>query len=281
MDKQALMQHLAAHGLQNYAQAAAPFARQAITLTAVPAEAMAVGASRLGGEPDLPDDMAWPYAADKPMALIAQINFAEAKPFDADNRLPESGILYLFYEAEEQPWGFDPKDKSGFQVAYYAGDNAALQRRTAPADWAEYCRFSAAALRFGSRTELPDSYSFLMRDYAMDDDENDAWWYWRGEQPEPFHKLLGHSDNIQGDMELECQLVSHGLYCGNSSGYEDPRRAELEAGAGDWVLLLQIDSEEAHCGMMWGDSGRLYLWIRQQDLAAKAFERCWLVLQCY
>ena len=90
MDKQALMQHLAAHGLQNYAQAAAPFARQAITLTAVPAEAMAVGASRLGGEPDLPDDMAWPYAGDKPMALIAQINFAEAKPFDADNRLPES-----------------------------------------------------------------------------------------------------------------------------------------------------------------------------------------------
>ena len=111
--------------------------------------------------------------------------------------------------------------------------------------------------------------------------ENDAWWAWREEQPELSHKLLGHSENIQGDMELECQLVSHGLYCGNSSGYEDPRREQLQAGAADWVLLLQIDSEEAHCGMMWGDSGRLYLWIRQQDLAAKAFERCWLVLQCY
>ena len=162
MDKHTLIQDLAARGLQNYAQAAAPFARQAITLTAMPTEEIAVGASRLGGEPDLPGDMAWPYASDKPMALIAQINFAEAKPFDVDNRLPESGVLYLFYEAEEQLWGYDPQHKSGFQVGYYAGDGAALQRRAAPADLAEECRFSAAALRFGSRTVVCDRYSFLL-----------------------------------------------------------------------------------------------------------------------
>ena len=41
MDKHTLIQDLAARGLQNYAQAAAPFARQAITLTAVPAETVA------------------------------------------------------------------------------------------------------------------------------------------------------------------------------------------------------------------------------------------------
>ncbi len=29
-------------------------------------------------------------------------------------------------------------------------------------------------------------------------------------------------------MELECQLVANGLYCGDSSGYEDPGRMSLE-----------------------------------------------------
>ncbi|MCR8632194.1 YwqG family protein [Paenibacillus radicis (ex Xue et al. 2023)] len=37
---------------------------------------------------------------------------------------------------------------------------------------------------------------------------------------------------------------------------------ELEKGVSDWKLLLQIDSEE-EIGMMWGDAGRIYFWIRE------------------
>jgi hypothetical protein len=33
------------------------------------------------------------------------------------------------------------------------------------------------------------------------------------------HRILGHSTNIQGDMQLEAQLVTNGLYCGDPSGY--------------------------------------------------------------
>lgn len=32
--------------------------------------------------------------------------------------------------------------------------------------------------------------------------------------------------------------------------------------------------------MMWGDLGRLYFWIRDDDLAARRFEKAWLILQC-
>jgi uncharacterized protein YwqG len=32
---------------------------------------------------------------------------------------------------------------------------------------------------------------------------------------------------------------------------------------------------------MWGDGGRLYFWIREQDLAVNNFDKTWLVLQCY
>ena len=73
---------------------------------------------------------------------------------------------------------------------------------------------------------------------------------------------------------------SNGLYCSDASGYKDPRAKELESGAKDWRLLLQIDSDDK-ASMMWGDSGRLYFWIRQDDLQNKRFEKTWVILQCY
>jgi uncharacterized protein YwqG len=93
------------------------------------------------------------------------------------------------------------------------------------------------------------------------------------------HRLLGHPDPLQGDMQLECQLVPHGLYCGDASGSRDPRAARLRPGAADWRLLLQVDSQD-ETGMMWGDVGRLYYWIRREDLAVGDWDGTWLILQC-
>lgn len=33
------------------------------------------------------------------------------------------------------------------------------------------------------------------------------------------HRIGGDPDVIQGDMYLECQLVTNGLYCDDSTGY--------------------------------------------------------------
>ena len=40
--------------------------------------------------------------------------------------------------------------------------------------------------------------------------------------------------NVQGDMQLEAQLVMNGLYCGDPSGYHDPRAAKLEKTCEEW-----------------------------------------------
>jgi uncharacterized protein YwqG len=93
------------------------------------------------------------------------------------------------------------------------------------------------------------------------------------------HQLLGHPSPIQGDMQLECQLVTHGIHLGRAEGFQDPRRAALEPGATSWQLLLQLDSEEG-AGMMWGDVGCLYYWIRDEDLERLQFDQVWTVLQC-
>jgi uncharacterized protein YwqG len=73
--------------------------------------------------------------------------------------------------------------------------------------------------------------------------------------------------------------VSHGLYCGDETGYTDPRVEQLAAGAAAWRLLLQVDSDEDR-GMYWGDVGRIYYWIREEDLRRGAFDAAWLILQC-
>ncbi|HVP71666.1 MAG TPA: YwqG family protein, partial [Gemmatimonadaceae bacterium] len=93
------------------------------------------------------------------------------------------------------------------------------------------------------------------------------------------HQVLGHAIPVQGDMQVECQLVTNGLYCGDPSGYGDPRAAALRPGARDWRLLFQLDSDEG-AGLMWGDVGRLYFWMREQDLSDGRFDRAWMQLQC-
>jgi uncharacterized protein YwqG len=80
-------------------------------------------------------------------------------------------------------------------------------------------------------------------------------------------------------MELECQLTSHGINTGGSEAYHSDQAHALSAGAEDWLLLLQVDSDD-DAGMMWGDSGRLSFWIRKQDAASNDFTKVWMVLQC-
>jgi uncharacterized protein YwqG len=80
-------------------------------------------------------------------------------------------------------------------------------------------------------------------------------------------------------MEEECELVTNGIYCGDASGYNDPRVKSLEPNAKNWKLLLQIDSNDEN-DMMWGDCGRLYFWIKKDDLFNKNFNNSWVILQC-
>jgi len=81
-------------------------------------------------------------------------------------------------------------------------------------------------------------------------------------------------------MELECQLVTHGLNLGRPEGYKNMEVERLRLGADDWRLLLQLDTDH-EAGMMWGDTGRLYFWIREQDARARDFSKAWAILQCF
>ena len=71
----------------------------------------------------------------------------------------------------------------------------------------------------------------------------------------------------------------NGYYCGAPFEDEDPERERIKENSGDWILLLQLDSDDKG-NFMWGDCGMLYFWIRKDDLAQRNFDNVWMSLQC-
>ena len=97
----------------------------------------------------------------------------------------------------------------------------------------------------------------------------------------PKHQMGGYPEPIQSaEMDLECQLVTNGLYLGDARGYSDPRAEALKDGAAEWRLLLQLDSDD-ELGVMWGDVGMIYFWVREPEARRGEFGGTWLILQCY
>ncbi|MBK8092993.1 MAG: DUF1963 domain-containing protein [Verrucomicrobiaceae bacterium] len=96
----------------------------------------------------------------------------------------------------------------------------------------------------------------------------------------PHHQLGGWPDAVQSpEMDKECQLASNGVYVGNEEGYKCEKAQKLMAGAAEWSLLLQFDSDE-ELDIMWGDCGMVYFWVKREQAKLGDFSGAWLVFQC-
>jgi uncharacterized protein YwqG len=269
-------------GLSRYVSALEKLVRPAvrITTTRVDLDRLALGQSRLGGAPDLPADFKWPKYEGKHLSFVAQINLKEVAAAAREDALPAEGQLWFFYVVEQDKWGFDPKDAGSAVVAFRSGGK--LARRPIPDDVGDQGRFEPTALAFAGYVDLPDQLT-TGSPVLEDDDEGE-----RYSEVEEFlsaargttsHKLLGHAQPIQDAMEEECAQVAGGLYLGGDRPIPKARAQELAKKASEWHLLLQVDTDD-NANMMWGDTGRLYFWIRDEDLRQRRFDKTWLILQC-
>ncbi|MDJ0365789.1 YwqG family protein [Hymenobacter sp. H14-R3] len=268
----------------------APLCRPSIRVlpqAAAPAAApLALGTSRLGGAPDLPAAAAWPTWQGRSLSFIAQLNLAEVAPHDARGLLPPTGRLAFFYDALEQPWGHDPADRGRAVVQYYPAAEA-LVTRPLPTDLTAeaYSAFPAAALAFAPELTLPNPWDedLPLPEEAFTEDQRAAYGFLLLTQHgDGTSRLLGNSDNLQGPMRAQCVLASQsGISIENQNLSRDQATALAQQAAGEWELLLQLDSHEAEAGMMWGDMGRLYFWIKRADLARRDFSQVRQFLQCY
>lgn len=272
---------LADAGLARHAARVAAHARPAIRLS--PSPGAADGGSRLGGDPDLPDAAEWPEWKGKPLAFLGQVALADVAGLAGAEALPADGLLSFFYDAEQGTWGFDPQDRGSWRVLYSPA-GVPLRPRPTPAAVPSDARYRPTGLTPSPILSLPAWDEPPIARLEMTDDEGDRYMDLLAGDDDASggrHQLLGWPEPIQsGEMDAECQMVAGGLNLGGPEGYRDPRAEPLKAGASQWRLLLQLDSDE-DAGMMWGDSGRLYFWIREADLAARNFDDVWMILQCY
>ena len=280
MDATAYRARLVDAGLGRYADALVAAARPGIRLEVDRSlDHEAVGASRLGGDPDLPPGAEWPRKDGAPLSFVAQLDLAAVTRHDGEGVLPGVGLLSFFYDATTQEaWGFDPADRGSWDVRHLPAGQQLL-RTPAPDDLAADGRLIGVAFRPRAELCSPPYESRVVELLGMSEAELDAYGDLLEPGDEAIHRALGHPDPVQGEMQLECQLASNGVFVGGPEGYRDPRVLDLGAGADDWRLLLQVDSDDA-TDMMWGDAGRIYFWIRDQDLRAGRFEDCWVILQC-
>lgn len=238
-----------------------------------------IGASRLGGEPDLPEDVAWPCGADgAPLGFIAQVRLADVpETVRAAGPLPADGILSFFYDAAEQEaWGGDPEDAAASRVIRVEG-GVPLRRRPFPSHLEEHGRFPAIPLVVREERSYPHPEHPMLVAEGIRDAQDYAYAGIMG-WADTVHRLLGHADEIQSGMRDVAELASSGIGAGEPGAYDTPEGRAALARADRWRLLLQIDSEDA-AGMKWADAGRLFWLIPDDALAAERWEEAWLVLE--
>jgi len=250
------------------------------------------GCSKFGGQPEVPADFQWPYyegetfdgiKKNRPLSFLAQLNCAEFAKYDTEQKLPQTGMLYFFYDLETMRWGYDPDDKGCISVFW--SEDPILTPAAFPEDLGEEYCLPQLAVSFSSVVEVPEAEEFEMRfgEDMMDHPEDYAEYMMIGteEEDDICHKLLGFANSLQGMMIEECEMVARGNYCGGPVKITTTDRLIIQKECRNWNLLLQLDTvSDGDYELMFGDCGRIYFYIKDEDLKERRFDKCWLVLQC-
>ena len=254
-------------------------------------EDIPIGTSKFGGNPDVPIDFEWFYYSGedfsgvtkkRPLSFLSQINCEEINKYDEDSLLPPKGILYFFYELSTMTGGFDPKDKGSARVYYFDGDVTELMRTNYPNDMEDDFKLPEIQLGFSKNYDLP-CYEECTELYDYEDwDHYEQVKSIKGpENEETISKLLGYADLIQGGMLLECEQVTNGIYCGGTSEITPEELKKFKENCDQWQLLFQLDTVTTNeFELMFGDCGRIYYYIKKEDLKKCKFDDCWLIGQC-
>lgn len=232
-----------------------------------------IGISKIGGTPDLPRSIGWrnyqqkyktiktnfllmskeiEVTKEKPLVFVAQINLKDVKPYDYEGLLPEEGILYFFYSPDQN-----------FKhpvVQYYNGSIGGLQKTEFPKSFDKEDRLKSFELVAEPAVDVPDYMYHYFKDVI--DYESMLPFYLYFDDKFAI-KMLGYPNfyftypNEFVDREVKIK-----------KSYAKDR---------DWILLFQIGSIQK-ANLNWGDSGKLYYWIRREDLLNKQFDKVEMVL---
>jgi uncharacterized protein YwqG len=263
------------HNLNEHRKAIRKLARPAILLrTRKSSEAkIPVGASKIGGRPDLPANIAWPaYRDGSPLAFLAQIDLAEiAKLATPIKGLPADGLLSVF-----SVWGWvndgdlDPQtpddgtetsqEVNGWTVVLHTPRRAKLERRKTPHT---VNFFKGAAIDPTPLLSLPNHRA----------EPPLAALAWTDDAYERFDRMQSDYRSLQMAHWLKNSdsFASHHLLGGYALFQQQFPEEVLEKGL---AMFLQIGTDR-NSEMAWGDGGELTFYADAKALGKGRFERMW------
>ena len=234
----------------------------------------------LGGNPLLPDDVAWPeWEGQGPLTFVGAIDCGAVPGTDLDLSLPADGALLFFYFDGQAGDGrttvdyWEPGSASGGSRVLYVPADAHMAEREAPDPITAYAMVPLAGELVATypdiehpafRAAFGDPYAPDAPQNGVTSDEFNAALDAVRRARAPHHHIGGYAVPLQGSAEVE---AAYGRFPGNDA---DAAKAREEL-AGRLVLLAQIGSERS-AGMSWGDTGSLYWFMDPDDLAAGRFD---------
>lgn len=287
-----------------------------MTLEEAPLDELPLGGSRLDGPPDLPAELEWPSWSPPHMAgrrslgdvfagvlsrlrgkkapekepvtvkldFMAQIRVADLAAA-GESVLGQEGVLYFFHDIDNAPFG--PEERQGSRVCFWPGPVDSLRRApqtelppgtpryalecppTVPhrMDFRRGWRVPRAAVEDMDIDNTEQCWCFDKLETALSGKELD------------WDRILDIAGEVQPPgLWHSCELLHRGLNIGDDLP-EGVTVEDIDAGEGEWRLLLQLDGhDEIARDWHWGD-GCLYFCMKQQDLETKRFDRVVCVMQ--
>ena len=259
---------IGAHGLSAMREAIARAAQPQIRLLAAESDDEAdpaVGASRLGGDPDLPAHLDWPLSRDgKHLLFIAQLDLS-ALPAWSGSPLPRTGWLWAFAGGEF------PRDAA---ILHWAGDVGQLRRRGMPGE---------AVTVLGDEMDVPYDVVPLGRprvaiDLPRDGDEYVALERATGGENALRDGLSALLDEFAPDADRDAGAVVHLLdrmaFGGESPATEYAVTYGKRVGD-DWLSFMEVFEAGS---MNWSDSGSLIFLLRAAELSRGDFSNAYAII---
>jgi uncharacterized protein YwqG len=238
---------------------------------------VALGKSKLGGQPDLPVDMSYPTPDGQLCEFFLQLNMEELKPFDTNNLLPAHGLLSIFCQfyrdKEEDEDAFEqlPELKSQFFGIF--NDNLSnLERKTIPTSLTA-TSLNEFSIQFGNYYNTIHSFDHALNGIDVDINSEIT-------LDEKIATICGYSSIP------ELILLGNTQFMADNASYDWKRffleisyhKAHMEKENVDrliqnlvmnFVSLVQLRTNERHFKKVsgWGGEGDLNIGIDRSDLS--------------
>ncbi|MFW2057054.1 DUF1963 domain-containing protein [Acinetobacter haemolyticus] len=223
-----------------------------VTMKLTLSDELTLWQSKIGGQPYLPLDVSYPTDDNgKRLALLAQFNFAEIPNLP---NFPDKGILQ-FYIAADDLYGMnfdDQQQQSSFKVLFFdqiIEDVAQLKQDFSEVQFGEddYLPFTG---QYSIKFELASQpISVEDEGFNIGSDDDDFYDAYSNTFASTGHRLGGYPFFTQSDPR----------------GYNKSIR--------DYILLFQLDTDDAKNDIMWGDSGVGNFFIHPEDLKKRDFSK--------